>query len=61
MDLEEGLCIFDRGRNFESVANDGFILLEGEEFGFGVGGNFLRIEVVEGDAEGVAFIQDAFP
>ncbi len=56
MDLEEGLSIFDRGRNFESIANDRLILLEGEEFGFGVGGNFLWIEVVEGEAEGVAFI-----
>ena len=61
LDEEEGLCVCDRGRYFESVADDGFILEEREEFGLGIRGNFLRVEVIEGAAEGVAFIEDAFP
>ncbi len=60
-DLEEGLCILDRGRNFEAIANDALILLELKKFRIVIRGNFLRVEVVKGDTKSIALIQDTFP
>jgi hypothetical protein len=56
-ELDHGLCVDNRGANFQPVANNSAVLKQLRDFGVTVPGDFGNIPTVEGRAVVFAFVE----